>query len=253
MYAIVSLLFGNDKYVPGALVLGKILKKFLKIKIDCILMITPDISNKSIKKLEKFWIIKKVKYLNFPNVISKRIPPHRKYYSKVFTKFHLFTLTKYSKVLFMDLSYIPLSKKILNIFNYKTPAMMFVPQFLTKKNKKRLKSGKIIPKDLSKYVNAALMLFTPNIDEFNKLIFILKKYKSPKLKFPEQEFLGNHYSGKIFFINPQYYCNKHTPKCTKSCLGIKYLSSVKPWDTKKKERNQCEKIWFDFYKNILKN
>jgi len=249
MNAVVSLLFGSDKYVPGAIILGKTLKYILKLKLDCILMVTPDISERSIRRLKKYWIIKKVSYLDFPNALSKRIPPHRKYYSKMFTKLQLLTLTDYSKVLFMDLTYIPLSKKILNIFKYHTPAMMYVPQFIAS-NRKRLKTNKIIPNDLSKNVNAGLMLFEPNLQEFCHLLGILKKYRSPKLRFPEQQFLGNYYAGKIYLINPRYYCNKHTPKCTNKCLGIKYLSNVKPWDKKETERNECEKIWYNLYKKI---
>ena len=77
MYAFVSLLFRSECYVPGAIVLGKILKEMLKLKHDCILMVTHDIPESAIKKLEKYWIIKKVEYLDFPNTLSKKIPPHR--------------------------------------------------------------------------------------------------------------------------------------------------------------------------------
>ena len=126
---------------------------------------------------------------------------------------------------------------------------MYVPQFIAS-NRKRLKTNKIIPNNLSKNVNAGLMLFEPNLQEFCHLLTILKKYRSPKLRFPEQQFLGYYYENKVHLIDPLYYCNLEYPQCNNECYGIKFLSSVKPWNKNKKSYDECDLLWYNIYKNI---
>jgi len=249
-YAYVSLLFGKGNYYEGAYLLGKLLNKFSP-KIDRILLVTPDVPEKNIKKIENLWKIKEVKYLEFPKILSKKIPEGRKYYSKVFTKFHLFNLTEYKKILFVDLSYMPLSNKINQLFNYPTPSSAFEIWRLKNKdiNPKQIITTKML-KEAEYNLNGSLMLFKPSTNEFNKIINKLENYEGEKLYYPEQQFLGYYYENKVHLIDPLYYCNIEYPQCNNECYGIKLLSKKKLWDKNKKSYDKCDILWHNIYKNI---
>jgi alpha-N-acetylglucosamine transferase len=242
-YAYVSLLFGNPKYAPGALAIGYMLKEELKQPHDLVLMVTPDIADSDIASLTRYWKIRRVQYIRADHIVDPAIPAHRSYYGLVCTKFNLLTLTEYDKVLFIDLSYLPLSGRIDQLFRLPTPAMAYVPQML-ERDWDSLEPGKPIPEEQSLNVNACLMLFTPSLAEYSRLLYALATYKGPHFGWPEQQFLGHAYAGQITLIDPVYYCNRHRPLCDKDrCVGIKFLRSTKPWDLSSDELEECDRIW----------
>lgn len=258
-YAYVSLLFGDGSYVPGALLLGYMLKYILKLPEDRILMVTPDISKYNINKLKLFWKITKVDYIYAPNIISSFVK--RKEFHKMFTKYNCLKLTNYYKILFLDLDYLPISRKIRKLFNLNTPATTFLnqPSYITNNYK--------IPYELIKKnnydVSFGLMLLKPDSNQFNKIIYKMKKYNGPKFMHPEQQYLG--YTIKTWYgIDIKYHCSRWEYLCNeKKCYGITITYYLKPWFfsldiiktlSKKKEiygELQCIYIWHKIFKIFL--
>lgn len=81
----------ND-FCMGAVVLGFQLKKFhQEKKIDCILLVTEDVSKIWVNILSKYWIIKKV-----------RLFKPRIHYRSSWTKIKLWKLVQYEKIVYVD-------------------------------------------------------------------------------------------------------------------------------------------------------
>jgi hypothetical protein len=130
-YAITTLLFGNDSYLPGILLLGSSIKKVMPksyekyITLCC--MVTHDISKEAKSIISKIYDrIIDVDYLQIPpNLIKHNVPFMRDLYSKTFTKLRIFEMTEYDKVLFLDADMLVLKKDVFSLFNLNTPATIF--------------------------------------------------------------------------------------------------------------------------------
>ena len=100
-YAYVTLIMLGDKYVSAALVLAYSLRK-LNTKADLVVLVTNDVSEEAKNAMRIFFDhLVEVSYIHVRNWRTQK-QPHRKYLDYVFTKFHLFNLTQYKKVLLID-------------------------------------------------------------------------------------------------------------------------------------------------------
>ena len=131
-YAITTLLFGGDSYLPGILLLGSSIRKFMpkpyKKYITLCCMVTNDVSKEARKLISKIYDqIIDVEYLQIPpNLIKHKNPNTQNTYSKTFTKLRIFEMTEYTKVLFLDSDMLVLKKEFFSLFNLNTPAAVFL-------------------------------------------------------------------------------------------------------------------------------
>ena len=131
-YAITTLLFNNDSYLPGILLLGssirKIMPKSYEKNITLCCMVTYDISKEARNLILKIYDrIIDVDYLKIPSkLIKHNVPKMRDVYSKTFTKLRIFEMTEYVKVLFLDADMLVLKKDVFSLFNLNTPASIFL-------------------------------------------------------------------------------------------------------------------------------
>jgi hypothetical protein len=179
-----------------------------------------------------------VPYLEYPHTLSASIPPHRAYYSRVYTKFQALKL-RYSKILYLDATYLPLSSRITELFTYPTPAMSYTPQF--RHEVAGVEGGGLIPPLAGRaHVNASLMVLSPDLYEFSQICADLSSSHMrrshglrlpPKYSFryPEQEYLAHRYSGRIHLIPEEYYRSRYSCITDLPIYGLKLLSAQKAW------------------------
>ena len=131
-YAITTLLFGSDSYLPGVLLLGSsilnIMPKEYKKYITLCCMVTHDISPETRKLISKIYDrVIVVDYLQIPqDLIKHKNPKTQSIYCKTFTKLRIYEMTDYDKVLFMDSDMLVIKKDIISLFNLNTPAAVFL-------------------------------------------------------------------------------------------------------------------------------
>jgi alpha-N-acetylglucosamine transferase len=131
-YAITTLLFGGDSYLPGILLLGSsirnIMPKIYDKYITLCCMVTNDVSKEARGLISKIYDrVIEVDYLQIPpNLIKHKKPNTRNIYSKTFTKLRIFEMTDYDKVLFLDSDTLVLNKDFFSLFNINTPAAVFL-------------------------------------------------------------------------------------------------------------------------------
>ena len=131
-YAITTLLFGGDGYLPGVLLLGssirKVIPKEYKKYITLCCMVTNDVSPEARALISNIYDrVIEVEYLQIPpHLIKHKNPNTQKIYSKTFTKLRIYEMTDYDKVLFMDSDMLVLKKDIVSLFNLNTPAVIFM-------------------------------------------------------------------------------------------------------------------------------
>ena len=131
-YAITTLLFGGDGYLPGVLLLGssirKVIPKEYKKYITLCCMVTNDVSLEARALISNIYDrVIEVEYLQIPpHLIKHKNPNTQKIYSKTFTKLRIYEMTDYDKILFMDSDMLVLKKDIVSLFNLNTPAVIFM-------------------------------------------------------------------------------------------------------------------------------
>jgi len=287
-YAYVTLVMLGDKYISAALVLAYSLR-LLKTKADLVVLVTNDVSDNGINILKKFYDhIIPITYINISNWRTK-IQPHRKYLDYVFTKFHIFNLTQYKKVLLIDADAI-IFKYPDHLFSLSPPAGCYLSNkelFITYDNRgnyilpanKKIKwyeeycdccgHGKIIPKNLTDNVacdeknsgiGGGLMLLEPKKGELDSILDdvssgIAADLVCHKFVWPEQQYLTWRYSGKWTGINPLFYGLQGYPHW-KVLYGLQYAGD-KPFVLKTsrpiKERLEYPDyiLWHTLFRKIL--
>ena len=124
IYAYVTLIMLGDKYIPGAITLAYSIKR-LDSNADLIVLVLPDVSEKGINLSSTFYDkVIHVDPIYVPNWRTKN-QPNRKYLDYVFTKFHLFNLTQYKKIIMIDADALIL-KYPDHLFTLNTPAGSFI-------------------------------------------------------------------------------------------------------------------------------
>ena len=135
-YCYTAILYGDNEYFLGALMLGFTLSK-IKSPFDKILMVTPDTPYNQRNILEQYFIIKEVPYIY---INDANFADQNTRFREVFTKFNLFKLTQYDKIIILDLDMFVLHNMD-HLFELPAPAAKY------KSRNIKLKYGQKIPKD----------------------------------------------------------------------------------------------------------
>jgi hypothetical protein len=124
LYAYVTLVMLGDKYVSAAIVLAHSIRQ-LGSQADLVVLVTPDVSEDGKLTLHKFYDhVININYITIPNWRTKQ-QKHKKYLELVFTKFHVFDLVQYKKILLIDADALVL-KYPDHLFSLNTPAGCFL-------------------------------------------------------------------------------------------------------------------------------
>lgn len=252
-YAYVTVLYGNNIYLTGALVLGYSLLR-TKTNYDRVILVTPDVS-------EEYRIILKEIYTKVIQIDYVKVNPNiflddATRFRDVFTKLECLSLTMYSKIILLDLDMIIL-QNMDHLFNLRAPAACL------KKND--YPHGKMIPSNmicngsrLTGSINAGLMLLEPNDLELNKIkMDVLTNTSLLKFKYPEQDYLSLRYCHEWTSISFQYNYQFGLTHRTKKyhykldqIYVIHYSSSYKPWNELKPnyQMSADEKKFIDQHK-----
>lgn len=233
-FAYVTVLFGESIYLAGALVLGYTLKR-THTPNPIIILVTPDISEKSRHQLKKFY----TQIIEIPYIIpSKTIfsSEANERFMNVFTKLQVLSLSSYSKILLLDLDMI-VCKNIDHLFLLTPPAAclkhFYVPYGKPIPPNMICKNNKLI-----NTINAGLMLLKPDPSELEKIkTSIIASDQINQFKYPEQDYLSLRYCDKWTSITFNYnYQFGLTSRVKKShykfdqIYVIHYSSSYKPWN-----------------------
>lgn len=259
-YAYVSVLYGNNIYITGAMVLGYSLMK-TKTTYDRVILVTPDVSDEYINYLKLVWNV--VIPINYISSNPKFFTEANMRFIDVFTKLECLSLIQYDKIILLDLDMI-IVNNIDHLFQLHTPAASL------KKN--NIKYGDIIDRKymcrngkVIKSINAGLMLLKPDIDELNEIKYdIVNNKEISYYHCPEQEYLSLRYCGKWRFItfnyNYQFGLDEFIKNITYSLdqiYVIHYSCPFKPWNllinkivTEKEINFRLQhKKYFDFWVN----
>ena len=289
IYAYVTLIMLGDRYVPAAIVLAQSLID-LNSQVDRVVLITPDVSPEAKELLSKYYDkIIEVNYVTVQNWRTKK-QTHRKYLELVFTKFHLFNLTQYKKVLLIDADAIVL-KYPDHLFTLDAPAGCFLEDkdhfIYYDKNGDykmppetgiewyniycdKLTHGMKVPKEFTDRVltdfknsgiGGGLMLLEPKIGEFDEIIKDVSRGKmryllENKFVWPEQQYLTGRYSGKWTSINPRFFGLQGYPDWS-VLYGLQY-GGDKPFmldskfDIKIRVSYRDYQLFHDIYRDIIK-
>lgn len=253
-YAITTLLFGDKKYITGAIINAYLHKKFIQkynLSIDATIML----DNKLIEykeELEKYY--DKVYAIDlFETKISDKTDL-RRYIStmKYMTnKVQMFNLIEYEKVLFTDIDFLPIKKDFYTIFNLDTPAFYSVEINCNKSNEVIEKNMFIdlklnekyivkddyhnIIKNMKKSINASLMLVKPSNSIYNEFLKFKKKAENNEgiiTSYGVDEILILTFM--LFVIKSDIHCiprNFRTKAhvLNNKVLAVNFASAIKPW------------------------
>lgn len=287
-YAYVTLVMLGDLYIAGAIVMAHSVRK-CGSKADLVVLVTPDVSEegKNILRIYFNHVIN-VKYITVQNWRTKK-QRHRKYLELVFTKFHVFNLTQYEKILLIDADALVL-KYPDHLFTLDAPAGCFLENkdYIISYDKdgnyvlppdKQLEwykkyceccmHGKKINKEhtdklyrefKNSGIGGGLMLLKPNKDELSRIIETVgnnpfKYLVENKFVWPEQQFLTLYYSGKWTSINPRFFGLQGFPHW-KILYGLQY-GGDKPFvvnskfDIKTRMQYPDYVLWHEYYYEIL--
>lgn len=288
-FAYVTLVMLGDAYVSGAIIVANSARKAGSLA-DLVVLVTPDVSENGKEVLGKFFThVIEVDFITVPNWRVQK-QPHRKYLELVFTKLHLFNLTQYEKVLFIDADAIIL-KHPDHLFTLNAPAgslIEYKDQLITydkngnyvyprdgelkwykemcdccehgKKIDKKI-TDKVFSDFKNSGVAAGLWLLEPKEGELDRILKDVSQGRSKwlvgqKYVWPEQQYLTGFYSGRWTSINPRFYGLQGYPHW--SVLYSMQYAGDKPFVEQSKapitERMKYADfvLWHQFYYEILK-
>lgn len=288
-YAFVTLVMLGDKYTAGAIVLADSLK-LAGTKADLVVLVTNDVSDEAKRILGMFFDhVIEVSYIPVSNWRTKK-QKHRKYLDFVFTKFHVFDLVQYKKIVLLDADAIML-KHVDHLFTLNAPAGVYFPDKndIIKYDKKGnyilptdgkfawyekycecCKHGNIIPKEITDKlfkepnnsgISGGIIVLEPKVGELDDIIVDVTKGKMAHLInnvfiWPEQQYLTLRYSGKWTSINPRFLGLQGYPHW--SILFALQYAGDKPFIIDSKQdietRSQYPDfvLWHQYFQKILK-
>ena len=271
-YAIVTLLFGNDSYLPGILLLGSSIRKVMpttnsnkKSNIELCCMVTNDISLEARSLILKIYDhVIDVDYLQIPpNLIKHTNPSTHNIYSKTFTKLRIFEMTQYDKILFLDANMLVIKEDIFSLFNLQTPAAVFMGKLSNDPTEKYFKNEKALDKFKNKYCNwkgnslhgnlipydnyeneklsggmnieSSVLLITPNLLIAKQRDNYLKNIIAKNIKMSgDTEMISRMFKNKIYAIEPRFFGRWVNPEEHPELVVLDlYGSDGKPWDISK--------------------
>ena len=289
-YAYVTLIMLGDSYIAGAIVLAYSIRSCGSLA-DLVVLVTPDVSEEGKQILGMYFThVIEINYVTVQNWRTKK-QNHRKYLELVFTKFHIFDLVQYEKVLLIDADALVL-KYPDHLFTLDAPAGCFLENkdsiitydetgnYILPKNgniewyKKYCDCcahGKKIPKSMTDRIKTqfnnsgiggGLMLLEPKKGEFEKILEDVSKDPmkyliNNKLIWPEQQYLTLRYSGQWTNINPRFFGLQGYPHW-KILYGLQY-GGDKPFSLNSKADIKIRMqypdfvLWHKYYDDVLKN
>lgn len=287
IYAYVTLVMLGDAYIPAAIVLAQSLIN-TGSEADRVVLITNDVSEEGKQILSMFFNhVIPITYVEIPNWRTEK-QAWRKYLNLVFTKFHVFNLTQYKKIILIDADALVL-KHPDHIFSLNAPAGCFLEDkdlfiFYNKDGTYRLPDGPIpwyekfcdiaphgslIPKEFTERIRTnfknsgiggGLILLEPKLGEFDDIIHNvssgeMKYLIEKKFVWPEQQYLTLRYSGLWYNINPRFFGLQGYPHW-KVLYGLQYggdkpfiINSKMPIEERLKYDDYI--LWHDIYREIL--
>ena len=288
LYAYVTLVMLGDRYIPGAIVLAHSIRR-LDSQADLVVLVTPDVSEDGRRILATFFDrVVPVDFIKVPNWRVRK-QPHRRYLELVFTKFHLFNLTQYKKVLLIDADALVL-KYPDHLFSLPAPMGCLLENkdlFISYDSKGNYilpgpdgirwykemcqccGHGKRIPKAytdraLTDFKNSGigggLILLEPKKGELES---ILRDVRGGRMKYlvenkfiwPEQQYLTVRYSGQWTGMNPRFFGLQGYPHWS-VLYGLQY-GGDKPFVLESKADMTVRTgypdfiLWHKFYSEIL--
>lgn len=270
-YAYVTVLYGNNIYLAGTLVLGFSLMETAS-KYDRVILVTPDVQQEYRIYLKKFYThIIEVDYIDAnPSIFLEEDTR----FTKVFTKLQCLGLVQYQKIIVLDSDMIIL-KNIDHLFSLETPAACLRiyehpydhPYGMKIPLEKMCTDGKLFGG-----INAGLMLLEPNLMEWDEIQKEIRANpNSLKVKYPEQDYLSLRYSDKwtsiTFNYNYQFGFTDRVKNLNYQNLYVIHYSSsyCKPWnvlipfhqptETEENFKNEHLKfyeLWEEFYGFVKK-
>lgn len=266
-YSFISILSTND-YLDGLLVLFFSYKK-TDSKYPFLVLLTPNISKKTILVLKKFNISYEIlsEEIHNPTDVSKK---HR--WFKTYSKLSIFNQTKYSKVVYLDVDMLIL----------KNIDELFLCPHMSAAN-----AGGMLPRKKSwTHLNSGLMVIKPSSRTFKDMIIKIGKIENiesggtkltPKSG-SDQDFINSYYpkwwQKKNLHLDHKYnmihyYIDEYSKlfgynlnSKNRPISIIHYASYLKPWnitkielkkiekDPNKKIELQSIKMWVDEFKKI---
>lgn len=234
-YAYVTVLYGTNVYLTGALVLAYSLIKS-QCKYDRVIMVTPDVSQDHVKLLAKLYDY--VVNIDYVDVNNNIFSDENTRFINVFTKLRCFELVHYDKILLMDLDMLVINS-IDHLFDLDAPAACIKHHSVDYGEK--IDSQLICDNRNNKLVgsiNAGLMLLTPDLVEWHKIMQDIKENESlHKFKYPEQDYLSLRYCKRwtsiTFNYNFQFGLTNRVRKSRYNIddiYVIHYSSQYKPWN-----------------------
>jgi lipopolysaccharide biosynthesis glycosyltransferase len=238
-FAYVTVMYGNNIYLTGAIVVGHSLMKTNTLH-DRVILLTPDVSPEYRSYLKKVYT--HLIDIDYVDVSSEIFSEENTRFRDVFTKLVCLDLVQYDKIILLDLDMI-ITKNIDHLFKLNPPAACLKKYYV--------KYGEIIPakmicinNKLVGSINAGLMLLKPNADEWKAIQKDISKSKQiNKYKYPEQDYLSLRYCGEwtsiTFNYNFQFGLTnrvKQTHYKFNDIYVIHYSSSYKPWNDLNKNR-----------------
>ena len=287
IYAYVTLIMMGDGYIPAAIVLAQSLINSGS-EADRVVLVTNDVTEEGKRILSMYFShVIPITYIEIPNWRTEK-QTWRKYLNLVFTKFHVFNLVQYKKIILIDADALVL-KHPDHIFSLQTPAGCFLEDkslFISYNDDGTYKipddklpwyekfcdiapHGALIPKEFTERIRSnfknsgiggGLMLLEPKLGEFDDIIHNvssgeMKYLIEKKFVWPEQQYLTLRYSGLWHNINPRFFGLQGYPHW-KVLFGLQY-GGDKPFQLESKipmeERLKYDDyiLWHDIYREIL--
>jgi hypothetical protein len=268
-FAIVTLMFGGDSYLPGVLMLGRSIKPTISLRRNFVMccMVTNDVSTEARSLISKIYDeVIEVDYIKIdPKLIRHKIPAIRETYSKTFTKLRIFEFYQFNKVLFFDADMLVLNSDIISLFNLDTPASIFTGRLNDDPRdryfKDFVKNGNLFKQFQEKYCNfngnelhGNLIPYTKGVDDeeisngMNIETSILLITPSPELVKKRDEFISTinkpihgdtemisrMFKEKIYAIDPRFFGRWVNPyEHPELAVLDLYGTNGKPWDINK--------------------
>ena len=285
-FAVVTLLMLGDNYLPGIITMAysiQLANPEFRKEIDLVCLVTPDISQKAINDIMKYYDkVIKVDYIEIPYENIRHSKLHiQKVYAKTFTKLHVFSLVQYEKVIMIDADMLVLKPEFFSLFSLDTPAGVFIGCLSPYKDEKTmnlyiyiygedLKHGRLIEKrlyDIDCYdlyrkhniikntylgVETSICLLKPNIDDYHNLKKLLfnsneKTYKG------DTDLIAKYYKYKWHHIDIKFLGRWVDPNENKDIIVLDlYGTEGKPWAVAKYTDYKDSNYWLDRYKEYYK-
>ena len=207
-YAYAAAIWGDGNglsgFVLGALVLGLSLNT--KSGYDRVLMHTDDVPSTYLSELAKLWRLVCVPRIKAnPDLFTSAFEGHR--FDGVFTKLHALSLVDYDKVVMMDIDLAVLDCPD-DLFQLQAPAAMRRGNSASQHGEpihgRSFFGGQKYGWGQSGGINAGVMLFEPNMKDFDRMLIEVSSERHPERvpgNGPEQDYLSRYYAPKWHHIS----------------------------------------------------